>query len=217
MSRFSTIIFDLDGTLIHSVPDMHAAVNALLVEESAQPLDEATVQSFVGNGLPKLVERVIGAAGLDMARHQELSDRTLAFYNRENGARTHPYPGVSELLDGLSARGAALGICTNKPEAPAHHILEHLGLARRFPVIVGGDSLEKRKPDPEPLLHTMRALGSDAAQTLYVGDSEVDAETAERAGLPFALYTRGYRKSPSEDFETILAFDHFDELAQYLS
>ena len=210
------VIFDLDGTLIHSVPDMHAAVNALLGEESAQPLDEATVQSFVGDGLAKLVERVMRASGLDMAFHEDLTARTLAHYNRENGSRTRPYPLVPETLAALKAKDFALGICTNKPAAPARDVLDHLGLLSHFDVVVGGDTLACRKPDPAPLLHVMSLLGATPEQALYVGDSEVDAATAQAANIDFALYTEGYRKTRIEDFDTVLAFDRFDKLAAFL-
>ncbi len=210
------IVFDLDGTLIHSTADLQAAVNAMLAEESADALDEATVQSFVGNGLAKLVERVMEATGLDAARHVALTERTLQHYNRENGRRTTVYPGAAGCLRHLADHGHALGICTNKPAAPARHILEKLGLARYFQAIVGGDSLNVRKPDPQPLLHTLTLLEAGPADALYVGDSEVDAETATRADIPFALYTEGYRKTPVASFETVLQFADFADLQAFI-
>lgn len=210
------VIFDLDGTLIHSTPDMHAALARLLEEEGKCPLDLATITSFVGNGLPKLVERVIVAAGLDIARHDEISERALALYNEENGRRTAAYPGVEACLSALADAGITMGICTNKPEAPARHILAHLGLDHHFPAIVGGDTLSVRKPDPAPLRHMMELLQVDPVRTLYVGDSETDAETATNACLRFALYTHGYRKTPIEAFGNVLAFDHFDRLSTHI-
>ena len=206
------IIFDLDGTLVASVPDLHAAVNLMLAEEGQAPLGIDQVTSFVGNGLPKLSELVIQAAGLDMARHEALTSRILSHYNTENGRRTRPYDGVPALLHALHAAGHPLGICTNKPHAPALHVLEHFGWSALFGVVVGGDSLPQRKPDPVPLWHCAQILQADVESALYVGDSEVDAETAQRAGMPFALYSGGYRKTPAREMGADHVFDHFSEL-----
>lgn len=204
------IVFDLDGTLIDSAPDIRAAVNQMLAGEGLAPLDLATVVSFVGNGLPKLVERAMRARGIDMARHAQLTRATLACYAAEPAARTRPYPGLEPALSALRAQGHRLGICTNKPEAPARDILRRLGLAGHFDAVTGGDSLDMRKPDPGPLLHSFRQLG--AATGLFVGDSEIDAETAQRAGVPFVLFTEGYRKSPPEALVHGARFAHYDAL-----
>ncbi len=188
------LIFDLDGTLIDSAPDIRAAVNRMLAGEGLEPLDLPTVTDFVGNGMPKLVERVMAVKGIDPARHKALTQVTLDHYNAAPSALTRPYPGVPQALAALEAAGHRLALCTNKPEAPARAILADLGLARHFPVVIGGDTLPMRKPDPAPALECVKAMGGgDAA---FIGDSEVDAETAEAAGLPFYLFTEGYRKSP---------------------
>ncbi|TDK43730.1 phosphoglycolate phosphatase [Antarcticimicrobium luteum] len=205
----TAIIFDLDGTLVDSAPDIQAAANRMLEGEGAEPLDLPTVIGFIGNGLPKLVERAMGARDLPMDRHTELTARTLAFYNAESTARTLPYPGLVAALDALRAQGFALGICTNKPAAPARDILDQFDLARHFEVVIGGDTLPVKKPDPAPLRAAFDAL---ARGGLYVGDSEVDAETAERAGVPFLLFTEGYRKQPVEALPHLARFDHFDAL-----
>ncbi|GAB5438849.1 phosphoglycolate phosphatase [Falsiruegeria mediterranea] len=201
----ASIVFDLDGTLVDSAPDIAAAVNAMLADEGYESLDLATVISFVGNGLPHLVKLVIEHVGLDMARHAELSAATLAHYNRASTALTVVYPGITEVLETLQTRGLKMGLCTNKPEAPARHVLDALDMARFFDVVIGGDSLPQRKPDPAPLHAVFDALG--AKQQIYVGDSEVDAETAHRAGVPFLLFTKGYRKTPVADLPHHATFD----------
>jgi phosphoglycolate phosphatase len=117
---------------------------------------------------------------------------------------------VTGALDALRAAGHRLGICTNKPEEPTLLVLELLGLARYFDVVVGGDTLAQKKPDPAPLAHAFAALGDGAR--LYVGDSEVDAETAQRAGVRFALYTEGYRKMPVETLAHDWRFADFTDL-----
>lgn len=203
------IIFDLDGTLVDSAGEIHAAVSRMLEEENAPALDLATVTSFVGHGLPKLVEQVIGAAGLDMARHEALTGRALAHFNEIGGGMTRPYPGVREALGALQAAGHKLGICTNKPEEPARHILTRLDLGA-FDVVIGGDTLPMRKPDAAPLLAAAQALG--AGPVIYVGDSDVDAETAQAAGLPFLLFTEGYRKRPVAELYHSDSFERFDQL-----
>ncbi|WP_095587635.1 phosphoglycolate phosphatase [Actibacterium ureilyticum] len=203
------IVFDLDGTLIHSAPDIHAACARMLEEEGIAPLDEATITSFVGNGLPHLVKLVIEATPLDMADHPTLSQRVLDHYNAVSGELTRPYAGVLAALDALAAQGHRLGVCTNKPEAPARDILRLMGL-NRFACVIGGDSLPQRKPDPAPLLQAFQELGD--GPNLYVGDSEVDAETAHRAGVPFLLFTEGYRKTPVADLPHHASFDDFAAL-----
>lgn len=205
----TAIIFDLDGTLVDSAPDIQAAANKMLASEGAAPLDLPTLISFIGNGVPKLVERSMLARDLPMERHAELTERTLAFYNAESALRTLPYPGLTDALTTLQAQGFTLGICTNKPAEPAHDILDQLNLTPYFEVVIGGDTLPVKKPDPAPLHAAFEALGRSG---LYVGDSEVDAETAERAGIPFLLFTEGYRKQPIEALPHTARFDHFDAL-----
>lgn len=204
------IAFDLDGTLVDSVPDLSAAVNVMLSGEGMGPLDPTTVTGFVGNGLPKLVERAMAHVGLAPSEHARLTQVTLEAYKAEPAARTRVYPGVEEALARLKAGGHRLGLCTNKPHAPTVDVLEHFGLDQYFDVVIGGDSLPVKKPDPEPLLHTLVAMGDGPA--LFVGDSEVDAETALRAGVDFALFTEGYRKTSVESLPHRYAFSHFREL-----
>ncbi|MCL6285464.1 phosphoglycolate phosphatase [Ruegeria sp. 2012CJ41-6] len=198
------IVFDLDGTLIDSVPDLAAAVNLTLTARGLPELDLTTIIGFVGNGLPKLVERVMTHGGVDMGLHSKLTRITLDNYMRAPTARTVLYAGVRDMLEAFTTSGNALGICTNKPEAAARQVLDALDLSRFFAVVVGGDTLAQRKPDPAPLLHVFEQLG--AGPRFYVGDSEVDAETAQRAGVPFALFTEGYRKSPVASLPHQLAY-----------
>ena len=204
------LVFDLDGTLVDSAPDITAAVNRMLAAEGLAALDLATVTSFVGKGLPHLVAQVIDHLGLDKARHGVLTAATLAEYNRAGSELTRPYPGVIVALEALKARGAAMGICTNKPIEPARHVLADLGLDRFFDVVIGGDSLPTRKPNPE-MLHAAFAALPDLPR-IYVGDSEVDAETAQNAEVPFLLFTQGYRKRPVAEVPHRAAFADFSDL-----
>ncbi len=191
-----TVVFDLDGTLVDSAADIRASVNKMLAEEGYRELDLPTVISFIGNGLPVLVQRVMAHFQVEETEFPRLSARVLAIYNASTSAHTVIYDGAREVLDALQAKGVRMAVCTNKPKEPAMHVLEDLDLIQYFDAVVGGDSFEKRKPDPLPLL---KIIGETPKQdVLYVGDSEVDAETAQRAGVTFALFTKGYRKSPVE-------------------
>ncbi len=206
----TAIVFDLDGTLIHSAPDIHAAAAAVLGAEGRDPLPLDTVISFIGNGMPVLVERMMAATGLPAADHARLLADFRRRYEAEPSRLTHLYPGVRAALDAFRAAGIALGICTNKPEGITREILGLFALTDVFPAVIGGDSMAVRKPDPAGLRECFRQLGADGG--LFVGDSEVDAETGERAGVPFALFTRGYRRGPAEAMRATFAFDDFADL-----
>jgi phosphoglycolate phosphatase len=191
-------VFDLDGTLIDSAPDIHAAALATLAAEGLPPVTEAQTRSFVGNGAAVLVERLERAAAgsADPARTARMRARFMAEYQTAH-ALTRPYPGVVAALDALRADGWRLAICTNKPIGPTHAILSHLGWTGMFDAVFGGDSLAVMKPDPAPLHAAAQALG--AGPLVFVGDSEVDAATARAADVAFALYLGGYLRVPLDD------------------
>lgn len=204
------VIFDLDGTLIDSAPDIHAAANRVLRAEGLAEQSFAQVRGFIGRGVPHLIRQLLVASGhgQDDPRHARMTESFVAGYEEAVGL-TLPYPGVAGALNALRASGHPLGICTNKPEAATRAVLAHLGLDGAFAVIVGGDSLPVRKPDPAPLNHAVSLLGHPRA--IFVGDSEVDAETAAAAALPFLLFTEGYRKAPVEALPQAGRFsDHAD-------
>ncbi len=209
------IVFDLDGTLIDSAPDIRAAANVMLAAEGAAPLDLETTIGFIGNGIPKFVERAMRLRGLPEAGHARLTQAMLDAYDREPATLTRLYPGLGAMLPALRESGHRLGVCTNKPLAPTRQILGVFAITELFDVIIGGDTLPVKKPDPAPLEAAYAALGT--GQRLYVGDSEVDAETARRAGVPFALFTRGYRKAAIEDLPHVLAFDDFTTLGSFIA
>lgn len=211
MTEQRTIIFDLDGTLVDSAPDIHATANAALTAHGLPALGFAEVKRMIGRGVPPLIADLLTAAGADPdgPLKTPVTDSFLALYEDAN-ALSRLYPGVRETLDALAADGYRLGLCTNKPMQPTRAVLAHFGIAEVFAAVVGGDSLPLRKPDPAPLLHARDLLGGGSV--LYVGDSETDAETARRAGLPFALFTEGYRKSPVEALPHHAAFDDYAAL-----
>ncbi|MBJ3764279.1 phosphoglycolate phosphatase [Maribius pontilimi] len=208
------IVFDLDGTLIDSAPDIHAIANATLAGIGAAPITLAEARSFIGNGVPTFVARMRAARGIPDSKQEAL---TQVFLDRYDGAHglTRIYPGAERALDRLRGDGHALGICTNKPERPCRAVLDHLDLARHFDVILGGDTLDRRKPDPAPLRAAFDALPHGPC--LYVGDSDVDAETALRADVPFVLFTEGYRKSAIAELPHAVAFDDWSAMPGHVA
>jgi len=206
------VIFDLDGTLVDSAPDLHAAANKMLATMSLAPLSLEAVTSFIGNGVPKLVERCLGV--YEHPTSPDAVSAYLGFYDADPTTLTRPYPGVPACLAALKAAGCKMAVCTNKPEAPARLILDSLALTQYFDFIAGGDTYPTMKPDPAPLYGCAKALGGNA---LYVGDSETDEKTAANAGMAFALFTGGYRKTPAENMAHDFRFSDFAELATYVT
>lgn len=210
----TAIVFDLDGTLVDSARDLQAAANRMLDEIGQPPLPLDKIVGFIGNGIPVLVRRVMQEYGLPEGDEPDLRARMLDHYTARPADLTRPYPGVVDTLSQLRAAGHALGVCTNKARAPAMQVLDALDLRRVFDVVIGGDSLPVKKPDPAPLQAAFDTLGSAG---LYVGDSEIDAETAAAAGYDFALYTQGYRKAPAATLPHVLAFDDYAVLADWIT
>ncbi|WP_171209318.1 MULTISPECIES: phosphoglycolate phosphatase [unclassified Ruegeria] len=209
----AAVVFDLDGTLIDSLADLAQSVNRMLADVGHDPLPDETIKGFVGNGLPTLVERAMTHCAIPMDRHVELTQSTLAHYNAAPCEHTRCYPGVTGALTQLRDMGHVLAVCTNKPESPARHVLEALNLSPFFDVVTGGDTLPTRKPDPQHLLATYDAMDI-SGPLIFVGDSEVDAETGRRAGVPFLLFTEGYRKSPIEKLPHSASYNHSSNLPE---
>lgn len=185
-----TALLDLDGTLVDSAPDLHAAVNRLMAQRGLEPLALAEVVAMVGDGARALVTRALAARG-------EAFDETalalfLGDYTAHAAVLTRPFPGIPEALDALAAAGWRLAVCTNKPEAAARALLEALGLAPRFAAIGGGDSFPVRKPDPAHLRLTLQAAGGSAAHAVMVGDHRNDVQAAAGCGIPCAFALWGY-------------------------
>lgn len=216
MARPAVLVFDLDGTLIDSAPEIHAVANKVFQDKGLQPFLFETVRAAIGNGVRVLVGRLLAAQGQDAdgALRDEMVAHFVKIYE-ESFDLTTLYPGVTEALDALAGTGYQLGICTNKPAGPARAVLRHFGLGGHFPVLIGGDSLPVTKPSPAPLLAAVQALGGGPA--LFIGDSEVDAATARAARIPLALFTKGYRATPVEALAPDLAFDDWRALPGLIS
>lgn len=206
------ILFDLDGTLVHSTPTLAATGNLVLDELGRAPLDVATVTGFVGKGVRVLVQRMLaatgGVPGDDVAPHLE---RFRGLYEDDPLTGTEPFPGVPAALAALAAAGHGLAVCTQKPNAPALAILQGRGLMPPISGFTGGDSIAGvLKPDPRMVAHAADQVGT--GPIVFVGDSETDAATAAAAGVPFLLFTEGYRHAPVEDLPHAATFSDFAEL-----
>jgi len=191
------VAIDLDGTMLDTVEDLAIAVNHMLDELLLPSLDLELIRTFVGKGLANLVERAVRAAlgrDPDIALLARAMPIYQASYDRVNGQTTTIYPGVPEGLEALTAAGYPLACITNKSARFTGPLLERIGFARYFSIVISGDTLEKRKPDPLPLTHVAGHFGVPTREMLMIGDSINDAEAARAAGCPIFCVSYGYNE-----------------------
>jgi phosphoglycolate phosphatase len=187
--RLRAFIFDLDGTLIDSKLDIVNSVNAMLRETRREEMPLETVAAYIGHGAPRLIASVLGPQAPESERATALKI-FLAHYEEHNLDATRPYPGVEEALASLD--GMPMAVLTNKPTAASLQILQGLGLAKYFQAIYGGDSFEKKKPDPSGAQFILQQWGTPAADAAMVGDSDVDVQTARNAGMNAIAVNYGF-------------------------
>ncbi|MGI4880656.1 MAG: phosphoglycolate phosphatase [Janthinobacterium lividum] len=208
-----TVVFDLDGTLVDTSPDLTAALNHVLVELGRPEIPAATVRSLVGHGALAMIERGLAlSGGGSPADIDRAMPAFLDFYERNICVGSRPYPGVVAALDALAAAGTTLAICTNKPVALSRELVAVLGWTERFAANVGGDSLPVRKPDPAHVLATIAAAGGTRADTIFVGDSIVDVTAAKTAGIPVVAVSFGFADRPVNELGADAVIDHYDAL-----
>ena len=205
-----TLMLDLDGTLVDSVPDLAAAINRMLAPRGLAPYSEPEIKAMVGDGTPKLVERAFAGRHTpeDATAHADF----LADYALHTTDVTRPFPGVPETLARLSDSGWRLVVCTNKPEAPARTLLANLGLLGFFSTLGGGDSFPFRKPDPRFLAATLDAAGATQNRAIMVGDHPNDINGAAGIGIPSIFAAWGYSPLEAGSHATATA-THFTDLA----
>lgn len=207
-------VFDLDGTLIDTAPDLLDSLNHCLLEEGLVPAELSDLRHLVGFGARVMIERAFAererrVAGAELER---LFDVFLEHYHANMPGRSRPFPGAVEALDRLAASGFTLAVCTNKFEQSSVTLLTALGLAPRLAAICGGDSFAFRKPDPRHLLETIEQAGGDPLNAVMVGDSRTDIDTAKAAGVPVVAVDFGYTDQPVQVFAPTRVISHFDEL-----
>ncbi|NKB19101.1 MAG: HAD-IA family hydrolase [Alphaproteobacteria bacterium] len=209
------VIFDLDGTLVDTLPDLHVALNRVLEEEGLQTLDPAETRLMIGGGARNLIELAFIERKItgEEARIDAGFDRFLDYYGTASTVHSRPYPGVLEALVTLSESGTALGVCTNKPQEMTEQVLEGLQLARFFDdAVIGGDTLLVRKPDATHLLAVIEKTGRRPEKTFMVGDSETDVGAARNAGIPVIAVDFGYTALTPEELKSDIVISHFNEL-----
>jgi len=185
-------VFDLDGTLVDSRADLVASANDMLASFGAAPLAQDAIAGFVGDGAKMLVARSLKAAGVPPSDLPLALDRFLEIYNGRLLETTRPYAGVPELIDDAVDLGVRLGVITNKPEAPTLTILNAFNLTMSFCWVIGGDGKFPRKPYPASLNWLIADARTDPSRTLYIGDSQIDTDTARAAGAQFCLAQYGF-------------------------
>ena len=209
----ATIVFDLDGTLVDTAPDLCAALNHALgvLGRPAVPADD--VRHMVGHGARKLLEKGLAATGTVTPDLVEAGVAPfLAYYADHIADGSRPYPGVEAALSALAAAGSRLAICTNKPFALSKALVSALGWDGRFAANLGFDSVPAPKPDPGHLFAAIAAAGSDPATTVFIGDSITDTTTARAAGIPVIAVSFGFSDRPVADLGADLVIDHYDDL-----
>ncbi len=219
MGTFKAVVFDLDGTLIDSAPDLRVALNKVLTAHNRPPVNLRQVKMMVGDGAAKLVERAFAATGdePEASRLARLTTEFLSFYEGHSADLTRPYPGVPETLSTLKAQGLALGVCTNKPEAATREVLRDLTLDGFFDAVLGGDSIDgARKPDPRLLQGVLDAMGVGANHSVMVGDAANDVGAARALGMPVIVVSYGYTRIPVDDLGADRVIADFAELTAAL-
>lgn len=215
----ATIIFDLDGTLVDTAPDLTGALNAVLAKAGHRPVSEAETRRMVGRGARALIENALAATGAPP--DADLVTRMLAdyleFYGDHLADHSAPFPNVAETLAALRDEGFRLAVCTNKPHALSRRLLRAVGLDRHFAAVLGGDSLPVRKPDPGHLIETVRQAGGQPERAVMVGDSVTDLAAARAADIPVVLVSFGYTETPAHMLGADALIDDFAALKPALA
>jgi|SRR5690348_4259551 len=197
-----TIVFDLDGTLVDTAPDLIDTLNAILAREGLRPVPFETARPMIGGGAKHLLERGLAAEGRACAPAdvERLYADFVAHYAEHIADRSRPFPGLDHALDDLAEAGCRFAVCTNKLEQLSLLLLKKLGMTARFAAICGQDTFGVQKPDPEIFRLTARAAGGRPEHAMMVGDSLTDVRTARAAGVPVVAVDFGYTDAPVASF-----------------
>lgn len=207
-------VFDLDGTLVDTAPDLLATLDVVLTEAGYQALPHGTGIGSIGQGSKAMIEFALKGQGIEptLERVQPMHLRFLEYYQANIAVESQPFPGVVEALDRLASAGAVLAVCTNKFENLSLELLGALKLTDRFAVIVGPDTLGVRKPDPAHILGTIERAGGDTARAVMVGDSRADIDAAKAARVPVIAVDFGYTDVPVNELSPDHVISHYDAL-----
>ena len=216
MSIRPTIVFDLDGTLVDTAPDLIGALNAVLTREGVAALPLERARNMVGLGVRVLLDRGLAAERVRVSpvRFEQLYADFLTLYESRIAAESRPFPGAAEALQWLARRGWTLAVCTNKLEYLSRKLLGELGLLDRFAAVCGGDTFTVRKPQAEALLNTLARTGGDPRRAVMVGDSKTDLDTARNASVPIVGVSFGYTEVPMASLAPDRLISDFRELPE---
>ena len=211
-----TIVFDLDGTLVDTAPDLIDTLNVILGRHQVPPVSAHQARTMIGAGVKPLLQRALASKDirLSVADLDALYGEYLTLYAEHIADRSQPFPGLTGALDTLARQGCRLAVCTNKLEWLSLRLLDALGLAARFGAICGQDTFAVRKPDPEMLRLTILRAGGDTAHAVMVGDSITDVTTARAAGIPVVAVDFGYTETPPDALGADRLISHFDALPE---
>jgi phosphoglycolate phosphatase len=209
-----TIVFDLDGTLVDTAPDLIDTLNVVFVREGLPPVDFATARNLIGGGARMMIARGIETDGraLAAADLDRLFAEFIAYYTDHIADRSRPFPGAIDALDALADRGYRFAVCTNKLERLSVLLLQKLGLSERFAAICGQDTFGVQKPDPDILRRTIAAAEGETRRAIMIGDSLTDIRTARAAGLPVIAVDFGYSDKPVSEFAPDGIIGHYSQL-----
>lgn len=214
-----TIVFDLDGTLVDTAPDLLDSLNHCLASEGLEPVKADELRRFVGMGGRVMIQRAYAAHRRDL--DERMLDRLLEIFLEHYTAgipgRSLPYPGILEALDRFEGAGYRMAVCTNKLERLSQGLICALKLAPRFGAVCGADTFAFRKPDPRHLVETILKAGGDPQNSIMVGDSRTDIDTAKAAGIPVVAVDFGYTDRHVSEFEPSHVISHYDELTLELA
>jgi phosphoglycolate phosphatase len=210
-----SIIFDLDGTLVHTAPDLVETLNVVLRSEGLPPVPYEDALVMIGDGAKRLLEHGLSSQKVDIspALLEKLYQDFLAYYADHIADLSRPFPGLEDALDKLAADGWLLAVCTNKLEYLSMRLLDALNLTHRFKVVCGADTYGIAKPNPEVLRRTIAAAGGDPARAIMVGDSITDIATAKAAGVPVIAVDFGYTNTPVSQLGPDRIISHYEALA----
>lgn len=210
----TTIVFDLDGTLIDTAPDLVESLNHTIAARDLAPVSYEDLTHLVGQGARVMIQRAFALRGAPLAEEDvpALLDRFITHYEAGMPGKSHPYPGLIEALERMKAAGYILAVCTNKMERLALPLLERLQLTGYFAAITGGDTFAFRKPDPAHILATIERAGGQADKVLMIGDSINDIMAARNGNIPSIAVPFGYSDVPVEKLGASCIIGHFDEL-----
>ena len=209
-----TIVFDLDGTLIDTAPDLVDTLNVVFAREGWPPVPYETARNTIGGGARMMIARGIAAEGIAIApaKLEQLFADFIAHYTEHLADRSRPFPGLTDALDVLASGGCRFAVCTNKLERLSVLLLKQLKLADRFAAICGQDTFGIQKPDPEVLRRTVTAAGGSLPHAIMIGDSVTDIRTARAAGIPVIAVDFGYSERPVSELGPDRIISHFAQL-----